>query len=187
MHTDKEIVEKILSGNTDLYRELVLRYQQKVFSVTLKMTKNPIDAEDLAQEVFIQVYKSLPSFKFNSEFSTWIYKITVNKCLDWKRKFKNQLSEIKLCEELKNCESKTLLPEELLLQKANKHNINLMLNRLPEAYRYVIILYYYNNLSYQEIAIKLQISKKTVESRLYRGKNLLRKILKEEGLEWIVK
>lgn len=187
MQSDNEIVETVLSGNEENYRELVLRYQQKVYSVALKITYNKTDAEDITQEVFIQAYKSLSSFKFNSQFSTWIYRIAVNKCLDWKRKYKNQVTEININDEIDLSKSKDFLPEEIVLQKNSRSNINHMLEKLPTTYKSVIILYYFKELSYQEIAKQLHISKKTVESRLYRGKILLRKIADEEDLEWIVK
>lgn len=188
MRNDNEIVEKVLAGSTEYYRELVLRYQQKVFSIALKISHNQKDAEDIVQEIFIQVYKSLSSFKHNSSFSTWIYRIAVNKCLDWKRKHKNQLSEINLTnEDFELRKSSNLLPDELFLLKNNKEDINILLDKIPLVYKNVLILYYYQDLSYNDIAINLNISKKTVESRLYRGKKLLRQIAKEEGLEWNVK
>lgn len=86
--SDKEMIADIVKGNKDLYREIVSRYKDKVYSVAFKISLNPKDAEDITQEVFLQAYRSLAQYHFDSSFSTWLYKISVNKGLDWKRKNK---------------------------------------------------------------------------------------------------
>ncbi len=89
MYTDEQLIKYILSGNNQMYRELINRYQHKVFSISLRFTNNQFDAEDIAQEIFLQAYKSLSTFNFDSNFSTWLYRITINKGLDWKKKNKS--------------------------------------------------------------------------------------------------
>ncbi len=184
MEKDKQVIEEILAGKQEVYREFVSRYQNRVYSVALKYTNNPKDAEDVSQEVFIQAYKSLASFTFQSSLSTWLYRITINKCLDWKRK--NKMMLLYNSNEYTNLllqQNKMKQPEELLLLKDQQSLIKILLKKLPEGYQSVIILYYFDHLSYQQIAERLGIAKKTVESRLYRGKTLLKDLWKKGGYE----
>ena len=87
--TDEELVEKVKKGDADVYEKIIQKYQSKVFGLIYNMTKNQNDIEDLAQEVFIKIYKNLGKFKGESSLYTWIYKITVNLCLDEMKKRKN--------------------------------------------------------------------------------------------------
>jgi len=184
MKTDKEIIKAVLAGYKEQYREIVSRYQNKVYSVALKISHNPKDAEDIAQEIFIQAYKSLFSFHFESNFSTWLYRVAVNKSLDWKRKNQNKIMPLAVLDfqkDLDKNENSIPAPEEALLQKDKQESIQLLITQLPANYQSVIKLYYFENLSYQQIADSLGIAKKTVESRLYRAKNLLKKLWIKEG------
>ena len=87
--SDEELVEKIKKGDIDAYEEIIKKYENKVCGIIYHMIKNQNDVEDLAQEVFIKVYKNLSKFKGDSSLYTWIYKITVNLCLDEVKKRKN--------------------------------------------------------------------------------------------------
>lgn len=177
MKSDKDIISGILSGNKDSYREIVSRYQQNVYSVALKMTNNQKDAEDITQEVFIQAYKSLSSFSFNASLSTWLYRITLNKALDWKRKQKNLISFDTILENKKIEDDN----EDSWLQGMEQKNMVACVEQLPEVYQDVIKLYYFKDMSYQQIAETEGIAKKTVESRLYRAKAMLKEIWLKEG------
>jgi len=177
MYTDEQLIKLVLSGNEQMYREIVIRYQHKVFSVSMKFA-NHHDSEDIAQEVFLQAYKSLNTFRFGSNFSTWLYRITVNKCLDWKRKNKNLLKTDEFKEEI--TQSITI---HLLLQKDQEEQLKIIITKLPEVYQVVITLYYFDNLSYQDIAKKLNVTKKTVESRLYRGRQMIKELNVKEDIK----
>src|SRR6476469_1040548 len=83
---DEQLVKRIIAGEKDQFRELITRYQARVFAVAYKVSKNPKDAEDITQEVFLQLYRALSQFKGDSSLSTWIYKIAMNKALDYQRK-----------------------------------------------------------------------------------------------------
>lgn len=182
MYTDEQLIKFILSGREQMYRELVIRYQHRVFSVSMKFANNYSDAEDIAQEVFLQAYKSLATFQFGSNFSTWLYRITVNKSIDWKRKNKNLQKTGELTEQMTQKDVIDSFLEDLVLQKEQEEWFKSIITRLPEVYQSVITLYYFENLSYQDIANKLNIAKKTVESRLYRGKQMLKEISMKEGM-----
>lgn len=174
VESDELLVENILKGNKQQFRELILRYQSRVFAVALKVTNNQKDAEDISQEVFLQLYRSLGTFNGNSSFSTWIYRITMNKAIDYKRKQERQLDQEP--EDMIACLPETIIlsPEEALLKNLDKELIHSYLIELPPAYRDVLKLYYFEELSYGEIAMKLNVAIKTVESRLYRAKRLIK-------------
>lgn len=177
MDKDKLLIKEILVGNSEGFREIVSRYQNKVFSVSLSMTNNYKDAEDLTQEVFIQVYKSLDTYQFKASFSTWIYRITINKALDWKKRKKNY--DIQLIDEhLYNSDYPSNTTEELFLDNVERDSLRLQISKLPDIYKEVINLHYFDNYSYNQIAKKINISEKSVESRLYRARIMLKKMQK---------
>ena len=184
MDTDAQLIDRITHGKKELYRELVSRYQANVFSVAIKITHDPKEAEDLSQEIFIQAYQALHTFQGQSSFPTWLYRIAVNKGLDWKRKKQRILRSEALHdvmeENLLKTESST---EQFLLEKEEQEKVAEKIGELPEIYERVISYYYFDNLSYHEISRKLGISTKTVESRLYRAKKILKETIAKEGLK----
>ncbi|WP_088072830.1 RNA polymerase sigma factor [Gottfriedia luciferensis] len=174
MESDEQLVKNILNGNKQQFKELILRYQSKVFAVALKVSTNQKDAEDISQEVFLQLYRSLENFSGESTFATWIYRITMNKAIDFKRK-QVRLQEHETGELNATIPGKNILsPEEALLKNIDKELIHSYLIELPPAYSDVLKLYYFEELTYGEIALKLNVAVKTVESRLYRAKRLLK-------------
>jgi len=179
MSTDTQLIEQILCGKIELYRELVSRYKGHVFSVARKITRDEREAEDLSQEIFIKAYQSLHTFQRESSFSTWIYRIDVNKGLDWKKANQRRL----FVEPLEGSVPNSVpLTEQFLLAQEEKEKVTEQIQHLPEIYERIIFYYYFDNLSYLEISKKLGISPKTVESRLYRAKKLLKENLVKEGL-----
>ncbi len=174
MESDEQLVRKIVKGNHQLFKELIVRYQSKVFAVALKVSNNQKDAEDISQEVFLQLYRSLENFNGESSLATWIYRITMNKAIDFKRKQVKQ-QENETSELLSTLPEENLLtPEEALLKTVDKELIHSYLIELPQAYSDVLKLYYFEELTYGEIALKLNVAVKTVESRLYRAKRLIK-------------
>jgi len=174
MESDAQLVNEILNGNQHLFREIVARYQSRVFAVAMKVSNNQKDAEDISQEVFLQLYRSLNNFKGESSFYTWIYRITMNKALDYKRK-QEKLNDQESEDLISSYPEKNILPpEEALIKSFDKELIHSILRELPPLYRDVLTSYYFDGLSYREIALKFKIEIKTVESRLYRAKRLLK-------------
>lgn len=169
--SDEQLIQRIVKGENQLYRELISRYQSKVYAVAFKVANHSKDAEDVAQEVFIQIFRSLTQFKGDSTFSTWIYRITMNKALDLKRKQARAPSfELEIPNEIPTHHT----PESELLKKEEQELARRYLDQLAENYREVVVLYYFHQLSYTEIATRLDIAIKTVESRLYRAKQMIR-------------
>ncbi len=177
---DEEIILSVLNGHIQDYEVLVNRYKDKVYNLAYQFTYNRPDSEDLAQEIFIHVFSKLSSFKHQSSFSTWIHRIAINKCNDWYRKNKNRVKQISLEDNPlgpNKYETKdhTYNPEQRLLKMERQRLVTAMVMELPEKYRTVIIMYHYQQLSAKEIACILNIPKKTVDTRIYRGKRLLKR------------
>lgn len=182
---DEEIVSYIINGRTDLFSVIVDRYQSKVYSTAFHYTHDQEEARDLTQEIFIKLYNNLQSYKSKASFSTWLYRIAVNRCIDWTRKKKlhtvsaiydSSDEEIDIYEVMADSGGG---PEEALIKHENKDYIIKVVEDLPEIYKTVIILYYFQDFSPREISDITDIPKRTIETRLYRGKNLLKLRLEE--------
>nr|WP_317358085.1 sigma-70 family RNA polymerase sigma factor [uncultured Tyzzerella sp.] len=174
--TDYELVQKCLNGEKEYFSEIITRHKNLVYSVVLRMVNNQDDANDLAQEVFIKVYKNLDKYFPDFKFSTWIVKITTNHVIDYRRKKKYETVPMEEVE-YKLIEENT--PEQDCLEKEERQVLNQLLNNLPDIYKVPIILYHQQGLSYQEIAEAINEPLSKVKNRIFRG----RKILKEELLK----
>lgn len=174
--TDYEIIQKCLLGEKDFFSELVSRYKNLVYSIILRMTTDAEESNDLAQEVFIKIYKNLDKYQTEFKFSTWVIRITTNHVIDFRRKKKQETVPIEDMEyELTASES----PEDILIKKEQKENIENLVSNLPEMYRIPIILFHQQGLSYQEISDIINEPLSKVKNRIFRG----RKILKEDLLK----
>jgi len=166
------------AGNPAAFETIIKHYQGYVFAVILNFV-NENEAPDIAQEVFLQLYRFLPRYESNN-LKAWIGKITVRKAIDWKR------SHPRLSEELNDIDiaaipdNLSLMPDEFIIKQENRQRIQTVCQNLPSRYGRVIIKYYYENKSYQQIAREEGVNLRTVESRLYRAKNLIRSKWKEE-------
>ena len=182
---DDELIEQILQGNRDIYRELVSKYQSMLFRTCMGFLHNKEDAEDLTQEIFIQIYQSLPKFRGESSFSTWIYRIAVNAALNkirkesksfWGQRFESFLGgEKQEMPEIPIPVNEN--PENILIQAEHREWIQRALNSLPENQRTAIVLSKYDDLSQKEIAQIMNITEGAVEALMQRGKANLRQRL----------
>ncbi|WP_141431169.1 sigma-70 family RNA polymerase sigma factor [Bacillus sp. 03113] len=154
-------------------------YGKNVARLAFTYTKNKQLAEDIAQEVFIKCYKNLDSFRNESSYKTWIYRITVNLCKDKLRSW--SFRNIILNDFFSKSRNTYVTPEALLVEKENKRMLSEKVMSLPVKYREVIILYYYEELSYNQIAELLQLSLQTVKSRLHRARLLLKNLLERSN------
>jgi len=179
--SEQEIVEQLRHGDEEAFKKLVTLFQQKVFNTALDFLQNQHDAEDTAQEVFIQVYHSINQFKANSKLSTWIYRITITKCLDHLRnkKRKKRFAFISNLFSEKN----DLLhdapdfdhPGVQLDRKENAALLFRLVNTLPESQKTAFLLNKIELLSYAEIGEIMKISESAVDSLLQRAKQNLKK------------
>ncbi len=191
--TDEELVEGVKKGNIDAFEDIVKKYENKVYGIVFHMMKNQNEVEDLAQEVFLKVYKNLDRFKGDSSLYTWIYKITVNLCLDELKKRKNiiyldEKISVEDGEIDKELPSNERSQEELYEDKELKENLHRCINKLPDKQKMMIVLRDIKGFSYDEIAEITNNKIGTVKSQINRARLKLKELLDKEGtfLEYIV-
>lgn len=183
--SDKDLIEQTLNGDHSHFRHLVDKYKLQVQRTCYGFTQSRSDAEDIAQEVFIEVFESLGSFRHESKFSTWIYRIAVNKSLNHLRRQKRRLVMQNLEDllvgkgkaETREYVDDNRLPDDFTDPDENLKRLKLALNELPNNQRIAITLYTYQQLSYKQISEVMDISVSSVESLIFRSKRNLRKIL----------
>lgn len=184
-----QIVKRAQDGDREAFQELVENYQRKVYSICYGMLKNQQDSLDVSQEVFIKVYKYLDNFNHNSSFYTWLYRITVNKCIDFIRKQKRR-SEVDYDDTIqRNTEvegDENIMPSTLGIQpdrvygrKELREKMLEALDTLSEKHRTILILREVEGLAYEEMADVLGISKGTVMSRLYHARRYFQDAIQE--------
>jgi RNA polymerase sigma factor (sigma-70 family) len=168
-----EIISGMKSGDMDCFIELVNSYKKKVISLCFSYTREYQEAEDLSQEVFISLFKNIFNFRGDCSFSTYVYKITVSRCLDYKRKksIKNFLTGFVNDQKQQNID----LDEKNFVQQCVK--------TLKSELRLPIIFHYYIGLNYNEIAEILNTTSRAIEGRIYRAKQKLRIEFEKGGYE----
>jgi len=172
---EKELIRRSQAGDGEAFGVLAERYKGKVFSLVYGFTRDRTVADDLAQEVFIKAYFSLPKFKAESGFGTWLYRIAVNHSKDFLRKSKGRQREVSLedvGEQTLTAENRS--PEETRVEEERRRIIQDALARLPERHRVILTLRDIEGLSYDEISGILKLSPGTVDSRLHRARRKLR-------------
>ena len=184
---EKAIIERVLAGDNNAFGELVEIYQDRVYNLALRMSGNADDAFDLAQEAFFRAWRGLSGFQFESAFSTWLFRLTSNVCLDWLRAKKRRptVSLTTLDDEGEEVQMEIRDPgkgpEELLLAAEDRKALAKALNELPVEYREILTLRAINDLSYEEISRILNLREGTVKSRLSRARLALRNKLLQNG------
>ncbi len=183
MINEKLLIKKAARGSEAAFEDLINLYKNYVFAIILNFIKDHNEVENLAQEVFLQVYLSLPSYK-EDNFKGWIGRIATNKSIDWIRKkrakYKEEvLDREDLLDKIDFSQNKT--PEDLVLEKEKKEEISKLCSSMPKIYEEAIINFYMEGKSYEEMALEEGVSVKTIASRLYRAKNILREKWREEN------
>lgn len=185
--TDQELAARARAGDQDAFERLVLDNQNKVYSLAVRLVGDQEEAADLAQEAFLKAWQNLPSFQGESSFSTWLYRVTTNLCIDWLRRQKRR-QETAPAVSLDDEEAGWAEPADWeqdphrkLEQSERGRALARGLERLPEYQRRPLVLRELSGLSYQEIAQALDLDLGTVKSRIARARLALRKILLEDG------
>ncbi len=177
--SDSKLIQDILAGNNNAFRELIEKYQDRVFRTAMGFVHSKEDAEDITQEVFINVFQSLHKFKGDSEFSTWIYRITVNNSLNFiNRNKKNWF--LQSIDEIFNKSDDNNTPLEDLEMKERDERIKKAIDSLPESQRTAFVLSKYEELSQREIAQIMKRTEGAIEQLLQRAKNNLQKKLEQD-------
>ena len=180
--SDIEIIESILKGNENDFALLIDRYKDKAFSLLCSILKNNMDAEEALQDSFIKAYKGLKTFREDSKFSTWLYKIVYNTGLSAisgnKRKIIMEMNSIDDLYYLKDDDNEVYSASE----NSKDYLIN-MVDKLPIRNSLVLILFYLDNLSIKEISEVLDLSLVNTKVLLHRSRNLLRELLMEHNFQ----
>lgn len=175
---DYELVLKAIAGDQKAYAELLGRYRDAIYFMLLKMVNNPSDAEDLTIEAFGKAFKSINQYAPNFAFSTWLFKIATNNCIDFMRKKKSTpLSFENHGEEnddpSHNIQCEDLDPEESMINHQKMLMMKDLVSKLKPRYRELIELRYFKEYSYDEIAKELDLPIGTVKAQLFRARDLL--------------
>ena len=185
--SEKKIIEKVLGGDANAFEELVLRYEKTVYNLALRMVGDRDDAFDMTQEAFIKAYGSLSSFRGDSKFSVWIYRITTNVCLDFLRS-KSRKQQVSLTVSDDDDEDAQLdipdpssAPEQQLMQKMSMQSVEEGLKTLPDKQRQILVMRELGGMSYAEIGKALSIEEGTVKSRIFRARKRLCIFLLDSG------
>lgn len=181
--TEQELVGRARQGDQDAFARLVEANQNKIYSLAVRMTGNPEDGADLAQEAFLRAWRTLPSFQGDSSFATWLYRLASNLCIDFLRREKRRGTALSLDDE----DAPIDLPD----HSADPHGkaerrelraaVGQALLKLSDEHRQILVLRELEGLSYTEIAGRLGLSEGTVKSRIARARLALRNILLESG------
>src|SRR4030042_4038357 len=177
---DLSLITRFKAGDTSVFEEILLKYQDRIYNLCRYMLGNTHDAEDAAQDVFLKAYQNLNRFKPEASLLTWLYRIAINTCIDYRRKpffeslFKNSKEgDVFVIDQPSDSPS----PEKLYESKEIGNAIQFALGRLSEKLRTVIVLKEIEGLSYEEISEVLDVSIGTVKSRISRAGEELKELL----------
>lgn len=184
--TEEELIQGLRNGSEAAFKYLVDNYQDRVFNTAIGIVQNAEDAEDVAQEVFIQVFRSIQNFKAESKLSTWIYRITTTRALDFLRSKKSK-KRFGIMKRLFGEDNEAVMelpdfnhPGVALDQKENAARLFRAINKLPPNQKTAFTLHKLEDLSYLEISEIMGMSLAAVESLMHRARQNLRKILEKE-------
>ena len=185
---DELLIRREQRGDADAFEQLLLEHQKNVYNLCYRMAGNPDDAMDLSQETFLRAWRCLDQYQFASAFSTWLYRLCSNICIDFLRKRRRQQT-VPLTFEGADGEEQTYavpdaqpLPEEQVELKLTRETLQAAMAQLLPEHRAVLQLRVVNEMSYEQIADVLDIQIGTVKSRLSRARNQLKKILERGNL-----
>ena len=184
---DLELVDQATKGNQKAYAELMSRYRDAIYFMLLKMVNNKTDAEDLTIEAFGKAFKNLDQYSPNYAFSTWLFKIASNNCIDFLRKKRANLISIdgNFADDNKDSEPQIHIrdeapdPEENLIKEQKAILMRTVVTKLKPRYRTLIELRYFKEYSYEEISEELGLPLGTVKAQLFRARELLYNTLKD--------
>ncbi len=176
---DLDLIRRFKGGDRPAFEELLRKYQDRIFNLCRYMLQDAEEAQDAAQDSFLKAYAALKNFKPDAAFYTWLYRIAVNTCLDYRKKLRPEPCEDESA--VNNLPTHQPSPERLVQSKETGRLIETALRSLSKKFRTVIVLKEIEGLSYEEIAAVLPASIGTVKSRLSRAREELRKLLQKKG------
>ncbi|MEJ7694689.1 sigma-70 family RNA polymerase sigma factor [Daejeonella sp.] len=180
---DFNVVSRAKEGDQKAYAELMQRYKDSIYFMALKMVNNKDDAMDLTVETFGKAFENLDKYKPDFAFSTWLFRIATNNCIDFIRKKRlnvvslNTLTDHDGEERQFEVRSESLNPEETSIKKQENEKLKNIVEQLPSRYRTLIVLRYFEEQSYEEIALQLDLPLGTVKAQLFRARDLLANVM----------
>jgi RNA polymerase sigma-70 factor, ECF subfamily len=177
LDNDETLVKKFQNGHEGSFDKLVLKYGQKIMNLAYRYMGNRDDAEDAAQEIFIKVHHKLSSFNFSARFTTWLYRVAVNTCIDLLRKDRRSRETSEYHDQSMGFQEGE--PERTILMEERVRKIEEALAQLPEKERMVVLLADMENKSMKEMSTILSMREGTVKSTLYRARKRLRNLLRD--------
>jgi RNA polymerase sigma-70 factor (ECF subfamily) len=179
---EKYLVSEVLSGNRKAFVQLIRQYEGLVLHIVTPLIGVNEDREDICQDIFIKVYEKLNTFQFKSKLSTWIGNISYNSSINYLEKKKNILlsnivsteNELSFIDSI-NIESDN--PEKIIIRKEDITQLNQSINMLPEFQKTVVLLFYKEEMSLDEISKIMELPENTVKSHLFRAKNSLKQLM----------
>jgi RNA polymerase sigma-70 factor (ECF subfamily) len=179
--TDIELVKKSAQGNIAAFEQIYLRHHRRIYSLCLRMMANPVEAEDMMQEVFIQLYRKIGSFRGDSQFTTWLHRLTVNQVLMYFRRKNVKIEKMTEDEEF---------PEQVILGTENPRKMQIVdkiaideaIEQLPTGYRTIFVLHDVEGFEHEEISKMLGLSVGTSKSQLHKARLKMRKLLQKKKI-----
>ncbi|MAB91453.1 MAG: RNA polymerase sigma factor RpoE [Planctomycetes bacterium] len=172
--TDRELLLRSQNGDQESFRRLVEMYTPRVYGLVRNLVRSQTEAEDVTQEVFFKVYRKLDTFREDSAFYTWLYRVAVNAATDWLKKKRQdraiQLDDFGAMSLADDADG----PDQNVRTKDLRKEVRMAMGELPEKFRTILVLRELEGLQYEEISAVLQISKGTVESRIFRARAKLK-------------
>ena len=172
---DHELVNHCLDGDMKAFEELVNRYQRPLFNAALRMVHNMEDAEDITQSVFVKAYEKLDTYNPQYKFFSWVYRMTINESINFINREKRKTALTK------DTPASDKGPEEEYYDMETEQGLYAAMEKLTPEYQAVIVLRHFHSFSYQEISDVVGVSEKTVKSRIYSARQVLREILLKKG------
>lgn len=185
-HDISQLIERALEGDQKAYTDIVARFREQIYHFIYRMVKDKAQAEDLTQETFIKAFRALASFNSNYAFSTWLYKIAANNCIDHFRKKKLATTSIDTPIKAKDGDlhrdfpDQDQGPESELISKEQTNQIQSAIDSLPAKYKEAILLRHSQDKSYEEISEELDIPLGTVKVRIFRAREMLKARMKDQ-------
>ena len=175
---DTQLIEQALAGNRDAFGELVTKYQVRLYNTMIQVVGNTEDAYDVTQDAFMQAYLRLDTFRHSSKFYTWLYRIAFNVAIGMRRRYRAHKKVDSVQQEItERLVDREKRPEEQLISKENIRTVRIVVDKLDDDFRSVVVLRELEEFSYEEIAEILDIPIGTVRSRLHRARTIIREQL----------
>lgn len=183
MIEDTTLVRRTLAGDQEAFSALVEKYKDPVFNVAYRMLGNPTEAEDVAQEAFVRAYTQLHTYKDSHRFSTWLLSIASHLSIDQLRRRRFLALPLENVPFLEWIADVGPSPEQSALRRETADDMQRILDTLPVKYRAVLLLRYWHDFSYEEIAQTLELTPALVKARLHRARELVARTMKAQGLD----